>query len=155
MEFTHIDPATGKGSILDLGIVSSSINSCVRSFTVDTKQEFTPFSITKKGGTIVKKETDHSSLFIQMTIPSQPEVRAKEVPVINFNNAAGWDKYPNVSNKHSEEIIKTIAKIDDMNVLKRKLDIIDSNILIESFGITWRKIGGSSNNKKERKVIRN
>ena len=38
-------------------------------------------------------------------------------PVINFNNAASWDKYPNVSNKHSEEIIKTIAEIDDMNVL--------------------------------------
>ena len=151
MEFTRIDPATGKGSILDLGIVSSNIKSCVRSFTVDTKREFTPFSITKKGGTIVKKETDHSSLFIQMTISSQPEVRAKKVPVINFNNAAGWDKYPNVSNKHAEEIIKTIAEIDDMNVLERKLDIIDSDILIESFGITWRKIGGSSNNKKRRK----
>ena len=63
MEYTRIDPATGKGSILDLGIVSSNIKSCVRSFSVDTKREFTPFSVTKKGGILVKKETDHSSLF--------------------------------------------------------------------------------------------
>ena len=151
MEPTRIDPCTNKGSILDLGIVSSNIKSCVRSFNVDTKREFTPFSMIKKGGNIVKKETDHSSLFIEMTIPSQAEVRAKKVPVINFNNKAGWNKYPDVSNKYSDTIMKTVAETEDINALETKLDIIDNDILIECFGLTWKKVGGSSNNKKRKK----
>ena len=62
-------------------------------------------------------EISHRSAILEYQRPKMQD--------INFNNAAGWDKYPNVSNKHSEEMIKSIAEIDDMNVLERKLDIID------------------------------
>ena len=45
---TRIDPATGNTSVLDLGIISNNIKSCVKKFYVDKEREYTPFSIVKK-----------------------------------------------------------------------------------------------------------
>ena len=44
---TRIDPATGSGSTLDLGLVSTNIEKRVVSFQEDTNKEWTPFEICK------------------------------------------------------------------------------------------------------------
>ena len=41
---TRYDPATGKGSVLDLGIISKDIIKNVTNFEVDSYKNWTPFS---------------------------------------------------------------------------------------------------------------
>ena len=47
---TRMDPATGKGSLLDVGITSKNINKAVTNFEVDTDKKWTPFSMSKNAG---------------------------------------------------------------------------------------------------------
>ena len=56
---TRIDPFTGKGSTLDLGVVSANINKLVTNFEVDTNRNWWPFAIKKQG--------DHSKRNSQTT----------------------------------------------------------------------------------------
>ena len=66
---TRIDPATGSGSTLDLGLVSTNIEKRVVSFQVDSNKEWTPFAISKRGGTLEKKFSDHRSICLKVKLP--------------------------------------------------------------------------------------
>ena len=59
---TRFNPATGKGSLLDVGITSNNISKAVSNFEVDTEYKWTPFSMTKNSQKIIiKKSSDHRS----------------------------------------------------------------------------------------------
>ena len=79
---TRIDPVTGKGSTLDLGVVSANINKLVTNFEVDTNRNWSPFAIkTKPGGTFEKKFSDHLGITIV--------IKTKKREIINFKNEEG------------------------------------------------------------------
>ena len=145
---TRIDPVSGKGSTLDLAIVSTDILQNVNSFTIDSNKEMTPFSIHKKKGDLYKKYTDHFSINLKLTLPATKLKKAKNVPYIDLKNKNGWVKYKEISDKYAnlvEEKVKTVKCIDQ---LETELHIIETEILIDSFGIKWRKPGRKIKKRK-------
>ena len=46
---TRIDPATKRGSTLDLGVISINLKTRITEFKVDTKREWTPYTMSKRG----------------------------------------------------------------------------------------------------------
>ena len=56
---TRIDPATKKGSTLDLGVISINLKSNVTGFKVDTNKEWTPYTMSKRGKRVAKRFSDH------------------------------------------------------------------------------------------------
>ena len=52
---TRIDPCTKKGSTLDVGIISVNLRQNVTGFKVDTKKEWTPYAMSKRGKTTTKR----------------------------------------------------------------------------------------------------
>ena len=87
---TRIDPATGKGSVLDLAIVSKNIANNVEKFYVDTNLSYTPFSMTKVNDIINKKYTDHRAIILQINLPLLlTKVDPKRIPVIDVTSTLG------------------------------------------------------------------
>ena len=96
---TRIDPATGLGLTLDLGLVSTNIAKRVVSFEVDTNKEWTPFAICKRGGTLEKKFSDHRSICLKVKLPLAKTEKKRKVQMIDRKNPEGWSKYKEESNK--------------------------------------------------------
>ena len=146
---TRVDPHTGKGSTLDLAIVSKNIEGCVKEVSVDTDRNFTPFSMRKVKGEIVKKHTDHLAITLKLKIFKRKGAKVKKRPVINFQSKEGWQKYPEISNKYSEKIKDIIKNHEDTNEIMRKLKIVDEEICTEAFGIIWKGQGKKTGKKNK------
>ena len=143
---TRIDPATGRGSVLDLCLISNNVASCNKGFYVDTEKSLTPFSIVKNQSGFVQKYTDHRAIILQMEIPAYLKFPKNSYCDINYANKEGWDKLAEVSNKYAAQIDEIINTNDDVNVIERKIAMVDMEIAIEAFGIVWKK-----DTKKQRK----
>ena len=152
---TRYDPATGKGSVLDLGIISKDIIKNVTNFEVDSDKNWTPYSFKKIGpDSFDKKPSDHCAIMLSMNVTSIKQTYRKK-PVINYKNPQGWEKYKDVSNKYAGKIMEAIREIDDINKLERELELINMDIMIDSFGISWETQGKTKRQKKrESKQIR-
>ena len=146
---TRIDPSTNKGSVLDLCILSKNISKCVKDFKVDTNREMTPFAMVKIKDAIVKRNTDHLAIMLDLKIPTLVKKKEKKKPVINYNNPSGWLKYRSISDNHAEEISKAVSDIENVNELETKIKIIDMMIQVESFGITWQTQSKGKKRKKQ------
>ena len=147
--YTRIDPASGAGSVLDLGIISRNILSTVRSFTVDSDKNWTPFSILKKGDDLEKKFTDHRAIILELKLQVIIKNSSDKRPFINTNNKSKWANFSNISDKHAEEMMEIINENEDVNIINIKLGILNFLMLIECFGISWKK--ESSKKKKIKK----
>ena len=142
---TRVDPATGKGSLLDVGITSKNISKAVTNFEVDTDKKWTPFSMSKNAQkTILKKFTDHRSFSFNVTLPCIL-TNNKKKPIINFKNPEGWENYKKVSDAHAQSIREVIDNTTDTKELRIKINIINMEIQVKSVGITWE---GPSKQKK-------
>ena len=144
---TRYDPVTGKGSLLDLSIVSNNISKKIRSFEVDTDRNWTPFSVTKVGDNLIKKPSDHCAILTRIKLTSI-QSNSKKKPVINFRNPDGWKNYKNISDMYAERIKIMISETRDINTLRIKLYIINKEILLESFGVSWQ---GSKRKKRKKR----
>ena len=147
--YTRIDPASGAGSVLDLGIISRNILSTVRSFTVDSDKNWTPFSILKKGDDLEKNFTDHRAIILELKLQVIIKNSSDKRPFINTNNKSKWANFSDISDKHAEEMMEIITENDDVNIINIKLGILNFLMLIECFGISWKK--ESSKKKKIKK----
>ena len=86
--------------------------------------------------TILKKFIDDRSLSFNVTLPCIL-TNNKKKPVINFRNPEGWENYNKVSDAHAQSIRDAIDNINDINELGIKIHIINIEIQVESFGVTW------------------
>ena len=136
---TRIDPASGKGSTLDLAIVSQDILKNIKNFSIDLNREKTPFSIHRKKGELYKKYTDHLSINIEINLPVMRSKKPKNIPYIDLNNKGGWNKYPEVSNKYAKIVEEKVNHVACINQLDAEMQFIETEILTECFGIKWRK----------------
>ena len=119
-------------------------------FEVDTENKWTPFSMSKNAQkVIVKKSTDHRSISFNVTLPCIL-TNNKKKPMINFKNSEGWDNYKKISDAYAQKIRDTLDNIQDINELRVKIHIINMEIQVESFGITWE---GPSKQKEMVKEI--
>ena len=146
---TRYDPASGKGSLLDLAIISDNLARSVKKFEVDTHKKWTPFVLIKNGDQLVKKTSDHCAIQLNVKLTS---IRSdcKKVPVVNYRNPEGWKNYKEVSDKFAEKIIKVLEETEDINMARIKIEAINMEIENEAFGLIWQ--GG---NKKKKKKKRN
>ena len=151
---TRIDPATGNGTVLDLGIISKNIHPWVNKFYVDTEREFTPFSVVKKNNTLEKRYSDHKAVVLELKILMKESKPSKSYPVINFHNKSGWSKYAEISDKHAEKMINIINDNDNVDAIQRKLGIVDMEIQVESFGITWRNDSKKKHKKRNNRELK-
>ena len=147
--YTRIDPASGAGSVLDLGIISRNILSTVKSFTVDSDKNWTPFSILKKGDDLEKKFTDHRAIILELKLQVLIKNSVDKRPFINTNDKSKWANFSAISDKNAEEMMEIITENDDVNIINIKLGILNFLMLIECFGISWKK--ESSKKKKIKK----
>ena len=130
---TRKDPATGDGSVLDIGLASRNMSEFVKEFNVDTERKETPFAVQKNG----KKFTDHFAVTMTIAMPERRKYKkVKNRPVINFANKEGWSKYKEISDRRSVEITEILEKEEDINVIERK---VEREMQEEAFGIIWKK----------------
>ena len=80
-------------------------------------------------------------------MPVLKKKKTKSKPVINFRNEDGWAKYAEISNKKAPKIKELVETIDDMDVLERRVHLIDLETQVEAFGIIYQK----SNKKKTKR----
>ena len=152
---TRIDPASGKGSTLDLAMVSSNIAQNVRSFEVDVDKVMTPFSMTKRDNSINQKFTDHRTITLTLETIIREKKTQKRKLEINKYNTEGWKIYPQISDQYAEDILDAVRSIDDPDQLETRLTSIDTQIQIDAFGLTWtgtKKKGKKRKNKDSRSL---
>ena len=143
---TRQNPIGGM-SVLDLAVVSNNIENCVQKFTVDSHKKWTPFAIRKKNGINTKHHSDHMSIMIDIKLPVIKKKNPKSKPIINFRKDGGWERYAIISNEYAHKIKELVDTIENASELERKIHMIDLEIQIEAFGITWIK----SNSKKRKR----
>ena len=154
---TRFEPNNdNKTSILDLAIVSNNIIQCVQSFKVDSEKIVTPFSKGKNG---IKQYTDHRPILVKLKMPIINRKYIRKKPIINYRNSKGWLVYKDISDRYADKMVDAINSIDNMEELERKIYIMDMDMQIESFGITWvkpsiRKKVRKKNNKELNEIFR-
>ena len=70
---TRIDPATKKGSTLDLGVISINLKTKITEFKVDTEKEWTPYSMGKRGKKVTKRFSDHLGIKMSVKLKKIPD----------------------------------------------------------------------------------
>ena len=136
---TRIDPHTGKGSTLDLGVVSLNIKNLIMNFEVDTGRNWSPFSLKHvRGGQIVKKFSDHLGIKMEIKITKAEEPKQAKREIIDYKNEEGWKNYK----EHSEEIadeIKKIALNGDLTIdeVREQIRATDEMVQRKCFGTKW------------------
>ena len=111
----------------------------------DTDKKWTPYSMAKNAKKdIISKFTDHRSISFNLTLPCIL-TNDKKKPLINFKNPEGWDNYLRVSDIQAKDIRELIDKTADINEFRIKINILNMEIQVKSFGITWE---GPSKQKK-------
>ena len=148
---TRYDPASGKGSLLDLAIVSDNLYRSVKKFEIDSKKEWTPFVLIKNGDKFDKKTSDHCAMQLNIKLTSIKS-DCKKIPVVNYGNPEGWKNYKEVSDKYAEKIETLVEETEDINRVRIKLDAINMEIENEAFGLIWK---GNNKKKKNKKKKRN
>ena len=127
----------GKGLLLDLGITSTNIRKAVTKFEKDSDTRWTPYSMAQTAPKTISKETsDQRAIIMNVTQPCNLTNNKKRL-VINFRNPEGWERYKTVSEEHAQEIKDLIDNIEDINELRIWIHIVNMDIQIESFGISW------------------
>mgnify|MGYP001298422120 FL=1 len=91
---TRIDPHTGQGSTLDLGVISVNIKDLIVKFEVDMDRNWSPFSLKPlPGGSFGKKFSDHLGIKIVIKCTKIRETKTKKREIINYKNEEGWKLY--------------------------------------------------------------
>ena len=106
---------------------------------VDTERLITPFSISKIKGVPTPKYTDHLAITVEIEVHSKIKRKKEKTAIINFANKEGWLRYKEKSNEYAKQIIEVVRKHDDPEKLDKEINIIDTELQIASFGITWKQ----------------
>ena len=131
-----------------LGIVSDNLLRDVKSFVVDSKKEWTPFSFKKiSKDNFDKKPSDHCAIMLSLNVTRIKE-QNKKVPIINFKNPQGWARYAEISDNYANKMEDLIENEEDIDTLQRKLESINTDIMLDSFGVIWINQGKSKKQKK-------
>ena len=91
---------------------------------------------------VVKKPSDHCTIQIKITIPC---IRTDN---INFRNPEGWQNYKIISDIFAPKMKDLVENTEDIKDLRIRLHIVNLNIQIKSFDITWKGPGKKKRRKK-------
>ena len=132
---TREDPSDSEiKSVLDLVIVSSSLEKYVEEMIIDKKREFTPFK-QNKGKTIAFP--DHYAISITfkgLPLRNDSVSLGKKYTQWNTNKKGGWNRYKILtnSNKKLDEI--AASESEDPDVLMKGIEKEMNNIKYKAFG---------------------
>ena len=151
---TRIDPVTGRGSTLDLGIINPSLKARVEHFKVDTYRRWSLHgTITSKstGRIQIGKWSDHKGIECKLKVTILAATKAGNSPVINYAADGGWDRYHKISNSRAPDIVKLIDEHQDVDLRQTALNLLKLEIDIKAFGIRFRPKGISHKKQTKRK----
>ena len=151
---TRIDPVTGRGSTLDLGIITPSLKARVEHFKVDTYRRWSLHgTITSKstGRIQIGKWSDHKGIECKLKVTILAATKAGNSPVINYGAEGGWVRYHTISNRRAPDVVKLIDAHNDVDLRQNALNLLKLEIDIEAFGIRYRPKGISHKKQTKRK----
>ena len=152
---TRFDHRTKQGSTLDICLVSKSVEKAVQSLKEDTDRNWWPFAVQQKpNGSLEKKFSDHVAIKVNVVLPIATVRKKSSVVVIDFQKPGGWEEYVKASNE-AAVLIKEVAEDLSLNIdkVKEKIDLINKELHISSFGLKWRKQGGRLTKKSRQKIL--
>ena len=103
---------TGKGSTLDLALITPGLRSWVELFRVDKRRLWSVHGTAKTSGNI---------------------------QVINYSAQVGWDRYIDISNKRALDVSNLIYEHPDIDLRQTALNLLKLDTDIEAFGIKYRQ----------------
>ena len=151
---TRIDPVTGRGSTLDLGIVNPSLKEKVIHFKVDTHRRWSLHGTIKSKSTgriQMGKWSDHKGIECKIRVTILAHTNEGNSPVINYGVDGGWDRYHKISDERAPDIEKLIVEHTDVDLRQTALNLIKLDIDIKAFGISYKPKGISHKKFKKRK----
>ena len=93
---------------------------------------------------VVKKPSYDCAIQIKSMMPC---ISNKNKPVTNFRNQEGWQRNKIISYIYAPRMKEVVENIEDVNDLRIRIHIVNLDIQIESFSITWE---GPRTQKKKR-----
>ena len=104
----RIDQVTGRGSTLDLGVITPGLRSCVEHFKVDKYcRWFLHGTMTDKttGRISIGKWSDNKGIECKLQVTVLAATKAGNSPVINYASKGGWDRYHTISNRQAPDFV--------------------------------------------------
>ena len=151
--YTRADPADpSKKSVLSYFIVSSALVPNIDFLLIDSDRRFTPKRVLRRGNGFKTTYSDHYMMELRLkNIPKIPKkVRERDWFFKKFN---GWKRFRELTEEKAGEFKKLVDKIDDVNVLDKKLRKLEEKILWTVFGKRTRKITGGKFSEGGRSTI--
>ena len=132
---------TGRGSTLDLGVITPGVRSCVEQFKVDKYRRWSLHgTVTDKttGRIQVGKWSDHKGIECKLKVTVLAATKAGNSPVINYASEGGWDRYHTISDRRAPDVVKLIDEHTNIDLRQTALNLLKLEIDIEAFGIRYR-----------------
>ena len=124
---TRIDPVTGRGSTLDLGVITPGLRDRVEDFKVNAYRRWSlHFKITDRstGRIQIGKSSDHKGIECKLKVTILAATKAGNSPVINYAADGGWDRYQTISDRRALDIVKLIGEHRDIDLRQTALNLI-------------------------------
>ena len=143
--FTRKDPASGKGSCLDLFIVSRELLPYVKSMKIDSKREITVARAVRMGDIYSNVYSDHYSCILTLeNLPRIQERRGENKVMWNLAKEGGWNRYSILTDECSEAFEKAIDQEDTIEGKWKKFNKVLDKVKFKAFG----KVTSGTSKKK-------
>ena len=128
-KFKFLDPATKKGSTLDLGVISINLKTKITEFKVDTEKEWTPYSMGKRGKKVTKRFSDHLGIKMSVRLKKIPDEWRPNKEVINYKNAEGWEQYKTATDEAADRV-EEIANDRELSIdeVRERINALDEKL---------------------------
>lgn len=105
---THFDVSSKTSRVLDL-VITDSVRS-IEDIQVDTAKELTPYRITHEGNKIVRKYTDHLSIYGETSVRRVRTAKKKKIKVWSYKKPGAKDRFQHFTNEKADAAIKHIVE---------------------------------------------
>ena len=119
-----------------LTILSVELQPYVESVSIDTERKFTPSRVTKRNAKAKETFSDHFACIINLKDLNKTKTKKENKrKVWNLKKIGGWDKYKEVSDRRSKDVLKVLEK-EELSVeeIHDKFEKINNKIKFEAFG---------------------
>merc|ERR1712129_627601 len=134
--WTRVDPATGKGSCLDLFIINKELRPFVKSLVIDSERKLTAARVVTTRGARRLTYSDHfSCLLTFQNIPKRRTEHKRKETKWNLALEGGWKKYKEECDKFSDKLVNIVEdETTSIEDAMEKFAKMHDKIKYKSFG---------------------
>ena len=133
--YTRQDPATGRGSCLDLWLCTAGLRPHVSSLKIDSDRKWTVARPVRRKGKLQLMHSDHYCMMLTLQDLPAAGLAGKKEKEVKWNIAkdGGWQKYHDLTEKKSGAMAKIIANDEnDIEEVVEKLGKIEKKVKVSS-----------------------